>query len=878
MLLSTKLFVPPASSSALVRPRLLARLNDGLVGSVTLIAAPAGFGKSTLLSQWLKVCSHKIAWLSLDDSDSDPVRFMQYLLAALHQALPKLTPDDTLPPHQQLTSLVNQLADVGDNIILVLDDYHLVDAGDVDGLLAFLLEHAPPCLHTVIATREDPNLPLARWRVRGKLNEIRARDLRFTEDEVQTFWQDADLSPDAIRALDSRTEGWAAGLQLAALSLQGNQNTGAFIRSFTGSHHFVMDYLVEEVLRQQPPDVEHFLLRTAILERLCGDVCDVLTGETLGQETLERLERANLLIIPLDSSRTWYRYHHLFADVLRVRLQKQFPEDIASLNLKACNWFAEHDFPLDAIRHALAAQAFERAADVLEHIWEAMDLSYQNATWVALAQKLPQHIISKRPMLSFGFAWAMLNAGDLDKAEAYLQDVEQYINEPTDDGSAAFTVINQERFQALPASIASARAYYALTLGDTKAALEHAQHAIAHSTSRYQPSHNQATALIGIAHWMNGDLPQAEQILADFIRDMASVDNMPDVHGIASVLTEIYEDLGRLQQIRTMLEHYLLKQPDPTHAPLGMSDLYRALAEIDIAQGQLERAQTHLQQSQTFSHTLPNWEQRLALTQTRLAEAQEDFTQALSHVDTAREHYTQAPLPILRPFAAQKAHLWLRQGELAKVAVWAREANISEQPINYLNTFAHLTWVRYLLAQHRRDPTSGQAQTALGWLERLLTDAQTGERLGHVIEILLLQALAFDAQGNVEAALEPLQHAFTLAEPEGFLQVFLAEGAPLASLLREAQQRGMRSSYVGRLLAELGETVVETDAGWLEPLSDRERNVLRLLASALSGPEIAHELGVSLNTIRTHNKNIYSKLGVNSRRAAVRKAQELGLI
>ncbi len=876
MLLSTKLFVPPASSSALVRPRLLARLNDGLAGSVTLIAAPAGFGKSTLLSQWLEVCSHKIAWLSLDESDSDPVRFTQYLLTALHQALPKLTPDDTLPPNQQLTSLVNQLADVGDDIILVLDDYHLVDAGDVDGLLAFLLEHAPPCLHTVIATREDPNLPLSRWRVRGKLNEIRARDLRFSESEVQTFWQDADLSPDAIRALDSRTEGWAAGLQLAALSLQGNQNTGAFIRSFTGSHHFVMDYLVEEVLRQQPPDVEHFLLRTAILERLCGDVCDTLTGETAGQEMLERLERANLLIIPLDSSRTWYRYHHLFADVLRVRLRKQFPDDVARLHLQACDWFAEQDFPLEAIRHALAAQAFTRAADVLEQIWETMDLSYQNATWVALAKQLPTNIISERPMLSFGFAWAVLSAGDLDKAETYLQDVEEHLQQG--DKQDAPMPINQERFQALPASIASARAYYALTLGDTKAALEHAQHAIAHSTSRYQPSHNQATALMGIAHWMNGDLLQAAQVMQELMRDMAQVNNLTDIYGIGFCLAEIYQGLGRLQQARGMLEHHMPRQPDPTTAPIGLGDLYRALSEIDIEQGQLEQAETHLQQSQTFLRTTPNWEQRLAMTQTRLAEAQEDFTQALSHVDTAREHYTQAPLPLLRPFAAQKAHLWLRQGELAKVAAWVREENISEQPINYMNAFAHLTWVRYLLAQHRRDPTSGQAHTALGWLERLLTDARAGERNGHVIEILLLQALAFDAQGDVAAALEPLQEALTLAEPEGYFQIFLAEGAPLASLLREAQQRGIRSAYVGRLLAELGEAVVETDAGWLEPLSDRERNVLRLLASSLSGPEIAHELGVSLNTIRTHNKNIYSKLGVNSRRAAVRKAQELGLV
>lgn len=878
MLLSTKLFVPPASSGALTRPRLLARLNDGLAGRVTLVAAPAGFGKSTLLSQWLAACSHKIAWLSLDESDSDPVRFTQYLVAALQHALPELTHDDTLPPNQQLTALVNQLAQINDNVLLVLDDYHLVDAREVDGLLEFWLEHTPPCLHTVIATREDPNLPLARWRVRGHLTEVRARDLRFTPDEVQTFWQDADLSPEAIRALDSRTEGWAAGLQLAALSLRGNQNTGAFIRSFTGSHHFVMDYLVEEVLRQQPPEITHFLLRTAILERICGDVCDALTGENAGQETLERLERANLLIIPLDNTRTWYRYHHLFADVLRVRLQKQFPEDIAGLHITACNWFAANNLPLEAIRHALAADAFERAADLLEQIWEAMDMSYQNATWIALAERLPERIISERTMLSFGFAWAALSAGDLDKAEAYLQDVEEHLQQG--DKQDAPMAINQERFQALPASIAAARAYYALTLGNIQEALEHAQHAIQHSTSRYQPSHQQATSLTGIAHWMNGDLPQAEQVLRAFMHDMANVDNMPDVHGIAFVLASIDEALGRLQQARTMLEHYLSKHADadPTTAPIGTGDLYRALSEIDIEQNQLEQANTHLQQSQTFSRTLPNWEQRLAMSQTRLAEAQGHFEEALTHVDAAHAHYTQTPLPLPRPFAAQKARLWLRQGELAKVAAWAREATISEQTVQYSNEFAHLTWVRYLLAQHRRDPTSGQAHTALAWLERLLAAARAAERNGNVIEILLLQALALDAQGDVAAALVPLEEAFKMAEPEGYFQLFVAEAAPLASLLREAQQRGMRSSYVGRLLAELGEAIVETDAGWLEPLSDRERNVLRLLASALSGPEIAHELGVSLNTVRTHNKNIYSKLGVHNRRAAVRKAQELGLV
>ncbi len=464
-LLLTKLHVPRQRSNVVLRPRLIERLNDGMHRKLTLISAPAGFGKTTLVGEWVAGCECPVAWLSLDEGDSDPSRFLAYLGAALLTIDGTNTGDSSglLHPSQPqsrsteslLTELLNEISAIPNRFVLVLDDYHVIDSKPVDQALKFLVEHQPPQMHLAIATREDPPLPLARLRASGQLSELRAADLRFAPAEAADFLNQVmglNLRDADITALDSRTEGWIAGLQLAALSMQGISDTGDFIKAFAGSNRFVLDYLAEEVLERQPNRVRDFLLQTAILDRLSGSLCDAVTTQDGGRGMLEALERGNLFVVPLDDQRQWYRYHHLFADVLQAQLLDARPDHISSLHRRASAWYEQNGFASDAIRHALAAEDFDRAAGLVELAWSAMDVSYQSATWLGWVKALPDALIRVRPVLSVGYAWALLDGGELEASEARLHDAELCLDTPTD----KMVVVDQEQFRSLLASIATA--------------------------------------------------------------------------------------------------------------------------------------------------------------------------------------------------------------------------------------------------------------------------------------------------------------------------------------------------------------------------------------------------------------------------------------
>ena len=502
-LLSTKLFTPPVRKNLVPRPRLIEQLNEGLEGKLTLISAPAGFGKTTLISEWVAACDRPVAWLSLDEGDNDPLSFLAYLVAALQTlALSKVEgiapkigkgmlaifQSPQPPPIESiLIALLNEITTVPDDFVLVLDDYHVIDSKPVDNILTFLLEHMPPHIHLVIATREDPPLPLARLRARGQLTEFRAVDLRFTPAEAADFLNQVmglNLAVEGITALEARTEGWIAGLQLAAISMQGYQDATSFIKSFTGSHHFVLDYLVEEVLRQQPESIQTFLLRTSILDRLCGPLCDTVLGSpsASGQETLEYLERTNLFTVPLDSERRWYRYHHLFGELLRKRLgQSLVPGETAGLHIQASEWYEQNGFPSDAIHHAFAVKDFERVAKIAELEWPAMHAGAQSIKWLGWMKILPEEIIRARPVLCVNCAWAFLNAGELEAAEAKMQDAEYWLEpttvtgEKSDAPSIEMIVVDEEQFKSLPVVLVAARAYHAQAIGDISGTIKYTQ-------------------------------------------------------------------------------------------------------------------------------------------------------------------------------------------------------------------------------------------------------------------------------------------------------------------------------------------------------------------------------------------------------------------
>jgi LuxR family maltose regulon positive regulatory protein len=920
-ILATKLYIPPPRTGIVPRPRLVERLNDGLATGhkLAIISASAGFGKTTLVSEWIASCKRPVAWLSLDEGDNDPTRFLTYLIAALQTLPPKtgganigvgalavLQSSQPPPTESVLTTLLNEISALSDSFILVLDDYHVIDSQPVDLALTFLVEHQPQRMHLVIATREDPPLPVARLRARGQLTELRAADLRFTPVEAADFLTQVmglSLPAEDIAALEARTEGWIAGLQLAALSMQGRSDTAGFIQAFTGSHRFVLDYLAGEVLECQPERVRNFLLQTAILDRLSGSLCDAVTAQDGGRGMLETLERANLFVIPLDDKRQWYRYHHLFADVLQARLIEAQPEQVSGLHQRASAWYAQNGMPPDAIRHALAAGDFDRAAELIERVWLEMDISYQSATWLGWAKALPDSVVRARPVLSMGYGWALLNGGELEASEARLRDAERWL-EPADkqaeNSSARMVVVDEVEFRSLPASIASARAYRALALGDITGTKMYARQTLALVPEDDLIRRTQATALLGMAEYASGDLHAAEQEFLKFQALMWQANDIANAIGIAFILANIKLVQGRLNEaVSTYRQSLQLAASRGAPFFLGASDLYRGLSELLCEQGDLEAAAQHLLTAQQLGEqgALTGWPHRLCVAQARMKESQGDLVGALILLDEAERQYVRNPLPD-RPVAALKARTWVRQGRLAEALSWVSEQDLSpDDNISYLREFEHLTLARVLIARYNTDRVDGDLHAALGLLGRLLQAAEEGGRNGSVIEILILQSLAHQAQGNQPGALASLERALSLAEPEGYIHTFVDEGEAMRLLILdfrlwvEKQSRDpylALSGYVDRLLAAFAQSaarpatlpqseIKNLKSEIVEPLSERELEVLKLLRSELSGPEIARQLIVSLNTLRTHTKNIFNKLGVNNRRAAIRRAEELDL-
>jgi len=920
-LLLTKLYIPPLRPKVVFRPRLIERLNEGLSASrrLTLISAPAGFGKTTLVSEWIAGCGLPVAWLSLDEGDNTPASFLAYLVAALQTiaanigkgVLVVLQSPQPPPIESILTVLLNEITTIPNNFVIVLDDYHVIDSKPVDHVLTFLLEHLPPQIHLVIATREDPPLPLARLRARGQLTELRAADLRFTPAEAAEFLNRVmglNLSVEGIAALAARTEGWIAGLQLAAISMQGHQDAASFIQSFTGSHHFVLDYLIEEVLQQQPEDVQTFLLRTSILDRLCGPLCDAVLGSPYasGQETLEYLEHANLFIIPLDNERRWYRYHHLFGELLRKRLgQSLVPGEIAGLHIQASEWYEQNGFPSDAIHHAFAVEDFERVAKLAELNWPAMNESVQSIKWLGWLKKLPEEIIRARPVLCVKCAWAFLNAGELEAAEAKMQDAEYWL-EPTtvtgkksDTSSNEMVVMDEEEFKSLPVVLAIARTYHAQAIGDISGTIKYAQRVLDLSPEGDSQFPGVASSLLGLAQYASGNLDAAYRA---FSNGLASMDPYAAISG-NFVLAAIKLAQGQLSTAVSLYEkaiRLVLERGEPM--PLGTEDLYSGISELHRERGDLETAAQDLLTGRKLGEQveLPDWQHRWYIAQARLHETKGDLDGALDLLEEAERRFVRTPVPIIRPIEALKTRIRIAQGKIAEALDWVRTKDLSvDDDISYLREFEHMTLARVLIAQEKRGLAEDSIHDAQGLLARLLQAAEEGGRKGSVIEILVLQALAHDAQGNLPPALVSLERALTLAEPEGYVRVFVDEGEAMRLLIEKLSRNQdlPLSGYVDKLLAafsqpvaasksatpalhqaQQGASVIHQKSEMIEPLSERELKVLRLLRTDLSGPEIARELMVSLSTMRTHTQNIYAKLGVNDRRAAVRLAEELNLL
>jgi LuxR family maltose regulon positive regulatory protein len=899
-LLQTKLYAPPLRPELVSRPRLIERLNAGLDRKLTLISAPAGFGKTTLLSEWVSGWEQPVAWVSLDEGDNDPSRFLAYLIAALQtieanigkETLGALQSPQPPPAESVLTVLINEMAAVfqGDPCgrpysrpnVLVLDDYQVIEAQPVHRALIFLLDHLPLQMHLVIATRSDPPLPLARLRGRGQLSQVHLADLRFTPDKAAEFLNQAmglGLSADNVAALVSRTEGWIAGLQMAAVSMQGREDATGFIQAFTGSNRYVLDYLVEEVLQRQSENIQTFLFQTAILDRLTGSLCDAVTGREDGQSTLERLERANLFIMPLDNERRWYRYHRLFAELLRQRLGQALsrgtqPDLVPTLYRRASEWFERHGLAAGAIAYALSARDFERAARLIEGAAEAILMRSEVATFLNWVDALPDEVVRSRSSLCIFHAWAMLLAGrPVEAVKSRLQDADRGADR-------------------IPAKAAALRAMVATFQGQMPRATELSRQALEQLPREDLFLRGVATWNLGVSYSVGGDIAAAGQAFDRAARIGQETGNVMIAVVALCNLAELRMAEGQLGEARGLYERALAFAVDKEGRPMPIAGIaLMGLGELQREWNDLEAAMRHLTKGIELTRQwveIGSLDGYIALA--RVKQAQGDADGARDAIQKAWRVAIKFDATELDDIlvAAYQTQLWLAQGNLEAAMHWVEKRGLegdagssrldsqeSRTPsLYYLRDLEHVMLARVWIAQ-------GRTGEALVLLELPLSVAERQRLNGSVIKIQVVKALALHVQGDTPLAMDALEWALTLAEPEGYVRVFVDEGEPMARLLRQAASRGIAPEYVSKLLSAFDKSEACTHVPpqpLIDPLSERELEVLWLLRTSLSSVEIAEELAISVHTVRSHIKHIYDKLNVHGRMEAVHQAGALKLL
>lgn len=857
-LLATKLYPPRWGAHLVSRPRLLETLEQGSCCPLTLVTAPAGFGKSTLLAEWLSLRPETTGWLSLDRSDNDPATFWAYVIALLRRmgdqvgelALAMLHAPENVPIETVLSTLINDVQASGSSLTMILDDYHLIEDDEINAAMSFFVERMPPSLRIVLASRSQPALPIARLRGRGLLLEVTRGALRFTPEEAIDFLtatKGIEVSPEIATGLEQRTEGWIAGLHLAALSMRGRNDYQGFLEAFSGSNRFIADFLVEEVLRQQSDRVRDFLLQTSILDRLCGPLCDTVADEKGSADLLAQLERANLFVISLDDERRWYRYHHLFADVLRARLKAERPVFLPALHRRASAWL-EVDGDIEAaIRHASLSGDQSRVADLVERSWRRMDRAFLSSKWLEWARGVPSDSVHNRPVLAMGIGWALLDAGKIDEASPFLDVAEQYVRSPS-----GMVVADEREWNALPGTLAAARAYEAQAVGNLEETERLARQALDLIPPEDHFYRGIPAVTVGMAQLERCELNEAFGSFSEGLRCFEAAGNQHVVDRARVVLADVRFAQGRLTEALSILER--VGANGARGLAGGAVEAFRLGAEILVEQARLDEANERLEQARLLTSDKDpshRWFAAAAL----LREARGDLPGALVHLDQAEQRYEPGRLPDRRPLRAIRARVLLAMGKPASLDV-GPSSGITREYVKITQALL-------------------QGPEGVDLLLDLLEDATRGGRQLARVEILVRLA-------RIEDSAQRLSDALRLAEAEGYLAVFLREGAAVRPRLEELVLEG-RAGAFGRLV--LAKLVGHGAAAGVGPhhegtvqLTDREVEVLRLVAAGLKNQEAADKLFISLATVKRHIANVYGKLEVGSRTQAIKKAADLGLL
>ena len=873
-LLTTKFYFPTTRPSLVRRPRLVQRLQAGLRGPLTLISAPAGSGKTTLVSEWRDGpgAGMPVAWLSLDQADNDTSLFFQYLAACLEalqpglleKILPRLQSSELPPGEALMTILVNDISSLTQDAVLVLDDYHVIENSSLHQALAFLLEHLPPQLHLVLLTRADPSLPLARLRARGDLAEIRLEHLRFSLDETDQFLNQVmklALTRDQISALERRSEGWIAGLQLAALSLQDQPDPDHFVSAFTGSHHYLFDYLAEEVLNHLQPDFKTFLSETALLDRMNASLCNAVTGRQDGQAMLEKLEQNNLFLIPLDNERGWFRYHHLFADQLRARLRHLDPGRIPELLRRASGWYAREGFLEAAISYSLQAEDFKRAVVLIEQYAPTMTSQGRVGTLAAWNSTLPEQSLAGHPRLGLALVWALYLKYQFDECEARLQKVEQKLS-PEDE-----------------LQIRGELALWHGIIARRHSNLEQSRIFLCQALEQLPPEN---PALLGRAHiflgmtWLESDANEAHK---QFIQARDAFAGDKNIHGELAALyflawTERLQ--GALVRAWLTCEHAMHLAEQVPDWPVA-SYAHLATAELLYERNELEQAAVQVKKASELAETGGHTDNLViaSLDAARIKRASRDWEGAQKLLEHTSD---MAADPIIIMVKVQlnleQVRLFLAQGKTPQAYEWWQQ-NHASLPSGTFFSYAldQIIQARLLLAR--------QETHAAGALLAALLEPVENAGMGQLaMQINCLQALALKGQGQKDAALESLQRAISAAKKEGNLRPFLDEGISILDLLHLAKNRGISQEFTAHLLEVIPSEEPDKPARSASPgpLSKREIELLRLVADGCSNKEIATALVISVGTVKRHTVNIFNKLDVKNRTEAAARARELGLL